>query len=82
MPRDVNGGPRSVDVGADADEVGIRIAVDAGNQHITLTEEETAAFAVALEPVVQRWIDEVTSKGIDGTALVEKARSLIAQNSQ
>ena len=66
----------------DADEVGIRIAVDAGNHHVTLSEEETAVFAEALEPVVQRWIDEVTSSGIDGAALVEKARSLIAQNSQ
>ena len=65
-----------------ADEVGIKIAVNSGNTHVTLTEEETAAFAEALEPVVQRWIDEVTASGIDGAALVEKARSLIAQNSQ
>ncbi len=65
-----------------ADEVGIKIAVDSGNTHVTLTEEETAAFADALEPVVDRWIDEVSSKGIDGTALVEKARNLIAANSQ
>jgi len=63
------------------DDFGINLAVEAGNTHIVLSEEETAAFREALEPVVQRWIDEVDSKGIDGEALVEKARALIAEHS-
>ena len=46
----------------------------------TLTEEETDAFRTALEPVVQRWIDEVSGQGIDGAALVEKARAAIASH--
>jgi hypothetical protein len=32
--------------------------------------------------VVQRWIDEVKSKGIDGKALVAKARELVAKYSK
>jgi hypothetical protein len=32
--------------------------------------------------VVQRWIDEVKSKGIDGRALVDQARALIAKYSK
>lgn len=64
-----------------SDDFGIKLAVEAGNEHIVLTEEETAAFRDALEPVVQRWVDEVSGAGIDGAALVAKARALIAQHS-
>ncbi|SIO54249.1 TRAP-type C4-dicarboxylate transport system, substrate-binding protein [Rhodovulum sp. ES.010] len=60
------------------EEFGINMAVASGNTHVTLTEEETEAFRQALEPVVERWIEEVTAKGIDGAALVQKARDLIA----
>ncbi|SDG40083.1 TRAP transporter substrate-binding protein [Alloyangia pacifica] len=62
------------------DERGIKVATDAGNTHITLTEEETAAFQAALEPVVDRWVEDVSSKGIDGAAMVAKARELIEAN--
>ena len=66
------------DVWRATDDFGIDLAVKSGNQHITLTDEETEAFRVVLEPVVQRWIDEVSGAGIDGAAMVEKARALIA----
>ncbi len=64
-----------------ADDFGIKIAVDSGNEHVVLSEAETDAFRSVLAPVVQRWIDEVSAKGIDGKAMVEKARKLIAENS-
>ena len=64
------------------DDGGIKVATKAGNQHITLTQAETEAFRTVLEPVVARWIEEVKSKGIDGTALVAKARRLIAKYSK
>ena len=51
-------------------------------EHIVLSEEETKAFRIQLEPVVERWIDEVRKDGIDGRALVAKARKLIAKHSQ
>jgi len=63
-----------------SDDFGINMAVNAGNTHVTLTEDETAAFQAALEPVVDRWIEEVAGIGIDGAALVERARELIAAN--
>ncbi|GHD50756.1 C4-dicarboxylate ABC transporter substrate-binding protein [Thalassobaculum fulvum] len=66
------------DIWRASDEFGIGLAVKAGNQHITLTKEETDAFQKVLEPVVQRWVDEVSAKGIDGKALVAKARERIA----
>lgn len=64
------------------DEGGIKVATDAGNTHVTLTEEETAAFDTALEPVVQKWIDDVSSKGVDGQTMVDSARELIEKNAE
>ena len=63
-----------------SDEFGIGFAVKAGNTHITLTDAETKAFEDALAPVVDRWIEEVGAKGIDGAAMVQKARDLIAKH--
>lgn len=63
------------------DDFGIKMATDAGATHIMLTPEETQGFLDALAPVQQRWIDEVNGKGLDGAALVQKAKDLIAQNS-
>lgn len=63
-----------------SDDAGIKVATDAGNTHTVLTEAETESFRVAMQPVVQRWVDEVSGSGIDGAALVEKARGLVAQN--
>jgi TRAP-type C4-dicarboxylate transport system substrate-binding protein len=63
----------------DSEEGGIKVAVDSGNELITLTEEEMQAFRAAMEPVVKRWVDEVTAKGIDGQKLVDTARETIAK---
>jgi len=92
LPSDVkkafsdNSGPAWVkevgQVWAANDDAGIAIAVKAGNQHIQLTEAEIKPFEQKLEPVVQRWIDEVKAKGIDGAALVKTARALIAKYSK
>jgi TRAP-type C4-dicarboxylate transport system substrate-binding protein len=56
----------------------IEMFVAAGNTHVVLTEEETAAFDAALAPVVDRWVADVTAQGIDGAGLVERARAAIA----
>lgn len=64
------------------DDFGIKMATDAGKTHIVLTEAETQAFLDKLMPVQQRWIDEVTAKGIDGAALVARAKELISENAE
>lgn len=69
------------DIWRGADDFGINLAVQSGNEHVVLTPEETEVFNSALEPVVDRWISEVVDKGIDGQGLVEKARMLVAENS-
>ena len=65
-----------------ADDFGIGVAVEAGNEHVVLNEEETSEFQSALEPVVARWISEVNEKGIDGARLVETARELVSENTR
>ena len=62
------------------DDFGIKMATDAGKTHVVLDEAETQAFIDALEPVVDRWIEEVSGKDIDGAGIVERARELIAKN--
>lgn len=64
------------------DDGGIKVAAKAGNEHVTLSQAETDVFKKTLEPVVDRWINEVKSKNIDGAALVAKARALIAKYSK
>ena len=53
----------------------------AGYEPNQLTTAELSLFREKLEPVVQRWIDEVKTKGIDGQTLVNKARELILKHS-
>jgi TRAP-type C4-dicarboxylate transport system substrate-binding protein len=57
---------------------GLGIATQSGNTHITLSDDETAAFDAAMAPVVDRWVADMDAQGIDGAALVERARTLIA----
>jgi TRAP-type C4-dicarboxylate transport system substrate-binding protein len=63
----------------DSEEGGIAVAIKDGNELITLSEDEMAAFRKALEPVNQRWIDDVTAKGIDGQKLYDAARAAVAK---
>ena len=51
-------------------------------KHIVLDQTQTAEFESALEPVIDRWIMEVRSKGIDGKDLVQKARALVQKHSK
>jgi TRAP-type C4-dicarboxylate transport system substrate-binding protein len=66
----------------DSEVGGLAVAVKHGNKHIVLTEAELELFKAKLDPVVQRWVDEVKGKGIDGQALVDQARALIAKYSK
>lgn len=58
-----------------SEENGLRIAVEAGNEHIVLTPEAMAEFDAALAPVVDGWIAE--HSGFDAKALVDAAKAAI-----
>jgi TRAP-type C4-dicarboxylate transport system substrate-binding protein len=59
------------------DDKGIKIAVDSGNEHIVLTEEQMKTFDDVLAPVVDKWVTDHTD--FDSKALVEAARAAMAK---
>lgn len=54
-------------------------AVKAGNTIVTLTAEQTEEWRKLAQPVYDEWVADVTSKGIDGAALLKQAQDLIAK---
>jgi TRAP-type C4-dicarboxylate transport system substrate-binding protein len=63
----------------EGDIPGKQAAVDQGNTLITLDEAETGRWKEASQPVIDGWIAEMKDKGIDGAALYEDAKALIAK---
>ena len=60
----------------------IEVTQKFGKEHTVLTKEETDEFRSKLEPVVERWISDVSKSGVDRKVLVSKAHKLIAKHSQ
>lgn len=60
------------------DKIGLKKAMDAGKNVITLDAAETQRWKDASAPVVANWIAEMKGNGIDGAALVDDAKALIA----
>lgn len=59
-----------------------QLAVDRGNEIVRLDAEATAAWKEASQPVIDGWIEEMNGRGLDGQALVDEARALIAKYTQ
>lgn len=82
---DDNSGPAFAEsmgkVWDDVEPVGIQLAKDKGNTVTALSAEASAEFAAKAEIVGARWIEEVSSNGIDGDALMAKAKAAIAEHS-
>jgi TRAP-type C4-dicarboxylate transport system substrate-binding protein len=64
----------------DMDAPGREIGMGAGNNIIQLSEDEVARWKAASAPVVERWISNMEGLGIDGQALIDRARGLIDAN--
>ncbi len=62
----------------DSDDRGIKVATEAGNEHIVLTEDEMQTFDDALAPVVDKWVGDHT--GFDAAAIVKAAKASISKN--
>ena len=56
-----------------------KLATDRGNTIISLAEDEKARWVEATKPVIDTWVEESKAKGLDGAALLEEARALIAK---
>ncbi|WP_121066564.1 TRAP transporter substrate-binding protein [Chachezhania antarctica] len=64
----------------DQDAPAREIAVEAGNNIVELDQAEVDRWKEASEPVIARWIEDMDAKGIDGAALIEQAKGLIAKH--
>ncbi|MBK0325916.1 TRAP transporter substrate-binding protein [Rhodobacteraceae bacterium F11138] len=62
---------------ADSDGPARQVAVDMGNNIITLDAEQTAIWKEASQPIYDAWVEDMNGKGIDGQALIDEARTLI-----
>lgn len=59
------------------DKVGKQVMTDAGNEIATLSDAETARIKTLGDEVIADWIEEVSSKGLDGAALIDDARAAV-----
>jgi len=64
---------------ADADGPARQLAVDRGNNIITVSEEQAAEWRTLVQPIYETWIADMASRGKDGAALIEEARALMAE---
>ncbi|WP_306259138.1 TRAP transporter substrate-binding protein [Pararhizobium sp. IMCC21322] len=63
------------------DAPGRKIAEDSDNDIVVIDGDALAGWQTVAEAVVARWISEMDEKGIDGQALLDKAKGLIEKNS-
>ena len=52
-----------------------QLAIDNGNNIITLRGDKVAQWQQTVQPIYQRWIADMNEKGLDGAALVAEARA-------
>jgi TRAP-type C4-dicarboxylate transport system substrate-binding protein len=64
---------------ADADGPARQIAVDLGNNIITVSEEEAQAWDEIVNPIYAEWVAQMDAAGKDGQALIDQAKSLMEQ---
>lgn len=61
----------------DADGPARELAV--ANNIVTISEADAAEWSEAAAPIYERWIADVAGQGIDGQALIDQARALMAE---
>lgn len=64
---------------ADADGPARQIAVDRGNTIITVSGDDLQPWVDAVQPIYQSWVADMEGRGIDGQALIDRARELMAE---
>jgi len=62
------------------DDPARELALDRGNNVITLDADESAEWAEAALPVYDTWVGEMSEKGVYGEALIARAKALMAGN--
>ncbi|MBV2358537.1 TRAP transporter substrate-binding protein [Thalassococcus sp. CAU 1522] len=62
---------------ADADGPARQLALDAGNNIITVSEADAAQWLEVVQPIYADWVAEMNGRGTDGQALIDQARGLM-----
>ncbi|WP_136442561.1 TRAP transporter substrate-binding protein [Pacificoceanicola onchidii] len=66
---------------ADSDGPARKLAVDRGNNIVTVTEEQTKEWDALVNPIYATWIEDMKGRGKDGQALIDEARALMSEYS-
>ncbi|WP_099825307.1 TRAP transporter substrate-binding protein [Oceaniglobus indicus] len=64
---------------AAADAPARRIAVDRGNTIVTVSGEQADEWRDQVAPIYTSWVEYMRGRGIDGQALIDEARRLMAE---
>ncbi|GHF33475.1 TRAP transporter substrate-binding protein [Seohaeicola zhoushanensis] len=67
---------------ADADGPARQIAVDLGNNIITIPADQTEEWRKLSQPIYDEWVADMNARGKDGKALLEEAQMLIEKYSK
>jgi TRAP-type C4-dicarboxylate transport system substrate-binding protein len=65
-----------------SDKAGKEYSLELGNSYVELSDEQKALWKEKVRPVIQSYIDEVSSKGIDGEKVVKEIAGLIKKYSK
>lgn len=64
---------------ADSDGPARELAVEMGNEIVTISEEDAQEWVEVVQPIYDSWIADMQEKGLDGQALIDEARALQAE---
>lgn len=62
---------------ADADGPARKLAVDRGNNIVTVSGADMQAWRDAAQPIYDEWVADMQGRGIDGQALIDEAKALM-----
>ncbi len=62
------------------DDPAREIALDRGNNVVTLDADQSAVWAEAAMPVYDDWLAGMKDNGLDGDALIDRAKALMSEN--
>lgn len=63
----------------DYDAPGREMAEELGNNIITISADDAEVWRERSMPIYERWIADMEGRGIDGQALIDRARELMAE---
>jgi TRAP-type transport system periplasmic protein len=66
----------------DSDESGRRFVSKLGHEFIELSDEESAKFKEAVQPVFETYIKNATEKGVDGEAVFKAVQEMVKEYSK